>query len=562
MEKYAEINNDYIILYYIIYNMSITPLAPIINELNKIQDVKKFQEEKNKIIQIIREGSFDPDEKINQDNEDYSILMILINLIDKIRNSHSEETKSVIKAFTDISIELIKSGKFNFSYEDEYGMTPLIFACFNYVDEIALALIEEGSSYPDNALILAHVDDNGDTALTLACQNKMNEVALKLIETGNSNPANVNYDGNTALILACKNNMNEVALKLIETGNSNPEKMDRSGKTALMYAKSNNMRDVVKILQDDIKVIDINQEGFDAVKREHQIIKDYLKEDNENICFELNNNYYLLNLESLKVQVKNSINIKYACLEAGEDQDYVEDDNIDYSTPYFTLSSVTGLQILVLKSDIDNIISNKFSANLYSLSPSNIKLVSIISQSYIDGEGGVGTDNCQEGKSREVYKITKAVPFCSLDKLNTSSEIETHSKSEEPEEKIINIQYKGYKLPFQVTIDTTLGELKEMLLNELVKKELIEEVKNKKVRIIYSGRILTDDSIKLSEIENPPFGITFQASVTEAIPTGGRKTIKRIKLQKNKSKNLLKKYRRNKSKKILKKHKRSKSRKQ
>lgn len=537
----------------------IVSLAPIIDELVKIQDITKLEEEKNKIIQIIHEEQFNPNETVTQNGEIYSILMLLINLINKSTSSIHK------KVFTDISIELIKNKNFNFNYEDEYGMTPLIFACYNSLNQIALALIEEGKSDPDYSIILEHSDYNGDTALILACRNKMNEVALKLIETGHSNPIKVNDDGETALIIACINNMDEVALELIKTGQSKPENMDIKGKTALMYAKINNMSDVVQMLQDDIKVIDINQKGFDAVKMEHQIIKKYLKEDDENICFELNNNYYLLNLQILKVQVEDSNNIKYACFEAGEEDKHVEDDNIDYSTIYFTLSSVTGLQILVLKSDIDKILSNKFSSNLYSLSPSNVKLESIISQSYIDGKGGVGTDNCQEGKPREVYKITKAVPSCSSDKLSTAiaSASEPYIKSEEPEKQIINIQYKEDNLQFEVTIDTTLGELKEMLLNELVKQNKISEVTNKKVRIIYSGRILADNNIKLSEIKNPPFGITFQASVTEVIPaSGGRKTIKKRTNKKHKSNKLFKKYTRNKSKKMFKKYKRSKSRKQ
>jgi ankyrin repeat protein len=160
--------------------------------------------------------------------------------------------------------------------DPETGNTALIWACYKYMDFIAMELIYTGVSHPghinnnsNTALILAcdnklsiiasmlisteesnpeHVNKNGNTALILACKNKMKNISLALIGTGQSNPGHFNKYGNTALIWACHNSMSKVALALIATGESNPGKINNYNKTALIWACKNNMSKVALAL--------------------------------------------------------------------------------------------------------------------------------------------------------------------------------------------------------------------------------------------------------------------------------------------------------------------------
>ncbi len=142
--------------------------------------------------------------------------------------------------------------------------TPLIYACSNYLSDVALALIATGNSHPE------HVNSNGYTALIHACSGRLKDVALALIATGNSRPEHADPDGNTALIWACFYGLSDVALALIATGNSRPEHADSEGNTALIWTCHNGLSSDVAlalIATGNSRPEHVNLDGYTALSR-------------------------------------------------------------------------------------------------------------------------------------------------------------------------------------------------------------------------------------------------------------------------------------------------------
>jgi len=130
---------------------------------------------------------------------------------------------------------------------DNNGDTPLIWACYNELESIALKLIEKGADV--NA-----INKNGDTSLLWAVRNNLESVTLKLIEKGAD--INVkNKDGKTPLILAILHQRESIALKLIEKG-ADVNAIDKYNNTPLIQAIRNNLESLAwKLIE---KGADIN----------------------------------------------------------------------------------------------------------------------------------------------------------------------------------------------------------------------------------------------------------------------------------------------------------------
>jgi hypothetical protein len=321
---------------------------------------------------------------------------------------------------------------------------------------------------------------------------------------------------------------------LIETGNSVPEHINKSGDTALSIATNKNLIEVVNLLKNlnftNIETININNDGFDAINQETTKISEHLK-TRDNICFKVNEQYFLTSKRQLKIQLENPSNIKYGCKTAGNTSAYIVDSNIVKSKEYLSLSSIISLQILVDTKNIISIINSNFSSNLFSLKPTSIKLPSIISKAFYDGGSGVSADHCQPGKETVVYEIETTIPICEIQQMESTEE-QTETIKE------INIQYKTNNFKLPVSEISTLEEIKTEFLNKLLYENIITSI-NQNVKFIYKGKMYTDTSIKLMNLENPPFGMTLQAMIspkvneTNAI-TGGKKTRKIKKTNKNK----------------------------
>jgi len=196
-----------------------TRLIPLlINYKNKTP--AKQTKTLSKIISIIANKQFDKNER---DNDNSTPLIIACE-----------------NELEDVALKLIETGESNPGHVNNDRMTALIIACDKELENVALKLIETGESNP------GHIYNKSTTALMTACENKLEVVALKLIETGESNPGYASeYSETTALMIACSyDNLENVALKLIETGESNPGQANKSEMTALMYACDNGLENV------------------------------------------------------------------------------------------------------------------------------------------------------------------------------------------------------------------------------------------------------------------------------------------------------------------------------
>ena len=503
-------------------------------------------------IKIIEGGNYNPSQTDNEKNT--ALILACKNGLRTVsmkivQNGNFNGEQVNINGFTaliyacnvglnDVAIELVKSGHSNSEHIDYEGWTALMYCCENSYNDIAIELINSGHSNAENT------SPSNDTALILACANGLKDVAIALIQSGNSKPETISLIGYTALMYAISKNMPDVAIEIINSGHSNPTQTTINGVSALLLAESLNMTNVIDALLPLLKetnFIDINQEGFDAISQETHIIKDFLEASIDNLCFMVNNKYYLTSIIALRKQLIDDKYIKYECIMAGENQydeatqsiigiDYTSDSNINYEIIYFSMSAILGLQILVVKNEIETIINSKYSSNLYIIEPTEIKLKGIISQGYINGSAGTSADHCQSGKETSVYTIKRASAKCNV---NSSTSVSSNKQQLTKSENNINVQYKGNIYIFPITIDTNIGDIKQMLLNKLIdNRDPLVNSLNFNVKFIYTGKIYVQDDIKLTTLVNPPFGITLQAMITPK--TGGKKT-KKLKYKKRRN---------------------------
>jgi ankyrin repeat protein len=492
----------------------------------------------NVALEIIKTGKSTP-EQIGHDGNTALILACNLNFpnvaLEIIKTGKSKpehidpdgNTALIIACelkLEEVVLELIKTGK---SIPEHIGFektTALLFACKNNLPKIAIALINTGKSLP------GHADEDDITPLIFACANKMSDVAFKLLETEESTPEHIESDGGTALIYACKAGIQDVAVAIIQTEKSNSDQENSGGETAYNIALSKELKGVINALDIeknnllDEPTIDINADGFNTSAYEDKKIIDFLNEKNSNLCFIINNQYFLTNKYELIRQSTHNSNIKYGCIEAGETMydasnnligiDYTDDDNIIYDTEYFNLSSLFGLQIIIKKSEIDKITSNIYSSRFYSAIPSGKKIVAIISNAYIQGQVGVGADHCQTGKATEIYHIIPAKVSCII-----STKPSINSKSKSTPKNTITVQYKGEPLKIGIKLTTTIGELKKLLLYKL-KPDGTFTTTNTNVKFIYKGKVYTDDLQKISDVAGTesPYDITLQSMVTSINP--------------------------------------------
>jgi uncharacterized protein YjbI with pentapeptide repeats len=494
-------------------------------KISLINELKKPNPDIPSLIEVIRNDEWDKEEV---DNRGKTPLII-----------------ACLKNFENIALELIKTGDSNPGNISDDGTTALIAACLTDLENVALELIKTGDSNPGN------ISDDNTSALFLACLSNLDNVALALIATGESKPGHAFGDDDTPLIAACMSGMEDVALALINTGESNMYLMNNEGQSAFSLATEKNLTKVLNAFPKNI--ININQTGFDTINQENMVIGDYLKENPYNLVVMINNSYYFTSKDVIKKQIMDTANIKYGCRKAGENSLYTLDENIIYDIPYFSLSSLFGLQILIRVEDAEKMM-DVLSGNMFILRKS-IKLTTIISQNFIDGADGASADHCQSGKETDVYVVFSASPDCGtiekvVESVKEGSEAVEESKDELSgmSNKVI-ILYKEGKYPISINDSITVEELKELFLDDLKSKGIVESNKNFSVRFIFKGKILKDDLPR--EIKENPADFTIQAVVNPI--SGGRKTIKKRKnmkkktMKKGKNKKTMKTKRRRKS---------------
>jgi len=485
-----------------------------------------------------------------------------LDAISAIRNNNfienerdSEDNTPLILAcdakMDDIALSLIASGKSESEHMSFIGETALIVACANKLKQVVKELIKINSSLVNITTI------NNETPLIIACSfTDAEDMALDIFNTGKSIPEQVDDDNCTALIMSCKNNLSNIALKIIETDKSNWFIRDNDGYSALDYCIKNgldNVKNALEKISNSELTINLNDIGFNAFEVLEENINNYLLEDNNNLCFKYNNKYYLTNRTNIYKLLKNKVNINYRCIFAGDNKydnsdnlitrDYTSDKNIVYSIEYFLMSSLIGLPILVHVSDLNNIISNSYSSNVYLITESG-SLPALISLDYIDGGSGVGANHCQPGKKTTKCSIIRALCKCENlinNDINNNLQVDTNKNIENiNDNKIleVKIQYKTKTVVIPIQENTTIGELKELLLEKLVSEGDIDSITNKNVRLIYIGKIYGNDKndIIVTSLPNFSSGITM-ASMIQQIQLNGGKRLKR-KSKKNIKKHL------------------------
>ncbi len=367
-------------------------------------------------------------------------------------------------------------------------------------------------------------------------------IPILLINSGNSKPDAVNRAGKTALIMACENNLPEIALRLLNTGNANINQIDSQGHNALYYAQNAavDFTQVINIIQPPAPAaapnqqlnipdtnININLTGFNSITQERETIRDFLASDNNNVVFVVNNEILFSNKNYIRTQLNNNTNNKYGCKQAGDQMRFQLDNNINFTPVYFSLSAIAPVQILVKKDEMESLLGN--SNKLYICYSTNRILPAIMSVAYHQGTtSGVSADHCQTGKATHVYTLT---PGNLVDIPIDEPEEEVEPVAQE-EEQTVKVQYKGVTYTFPVTLETTLNNLKDMLLNKLVQENQIQN-NNYNVKFIYTGKIYKQDNNppynfnatlqQLVSSSESPFGITIQSMLTPI--TGGKKRV-------------------------------------
>lgn len=480
------------------------------------------------------------------------------------------------------ALQAIQNNNFIENERDDDGNTPLILACVYNISEVALALIASGKSEPD------HISYEGNTALIMACINNMKPVIKKLLETGKALLEHTNAENATALILASSNpDTEDITMEMIRTGKSVPEQVDienetalsracqyeltgtalellktgksnlfvrnNSGYTPLDYAIKNDMDEVVdamhKIGYSEI-TINLNDTGFNPIEVQEEVVKGFLLDDPMNVCFKYGNKNYLTNRSYINKQMENKVNIKHKCIFAGENKydanndlvgyDYTADKNIRYDEEYFSMNALIGLPILVRVDELESITENSYATNAYYLSPSG-SFPAIISVDYINGGSGVGADHCQTGKKTEKCSLIPALVTCTNTNADTNADVKpiltgkTNMGQETSSNLQVKIQYKTKTLVIPIEQTTTIGQLKELLLEKLVNENELDNTTNKNVRLIYTGKIYGDDKNEMvvSSLPNFASGITMASNVRSVVVGGGKKRMTKKKSKKS-----------------------------
>jgi uncharacterized protein YjbI with pentapeptide repeats len=368
------------------------------------------------------------------------------------------------------------------------------------------------------------------------------EELIELIKSDEWYTEEVDKDGNSALMLACLKGMEDVALELIATG-KNSMHFYNNENNILRVASQQNLKKVLDLFPKK-NIIDVSKTGFDTIYQEDKVIRDHLEEDPNNIAVMINNNYYLTNKDAIRTQIADPTNIKYSCRRPGDRIIHYSEENIIYDTPYFSLSSLFGLQILITLEDAQEMggeedADEEDGENMFVIEKA-ITLPSIISQSFLDGVDGTGADHCQPGKETDVYVLFYAYAEEGATEVKQAVE---ESKGE-TEVNQITIFYKEHKYPIPIHDGITVEDLKILFLDYLKTNGIIAADKKFNVRFMFQGKILTDD-YSLAEIKQNQFIIQAMINSVDARANIKKKTkrakkinIKKKTIKKKKNKKL------------------------
>ena len=260
---------------------------------------------------------------------------------------------------------------------------------------------------------------------------------------------------------------------------------------------------------------------YNSIELENINVVKYLKENANNLVFYYNNAFYPINKTNLFAFTSDGNKVKFKC-----NQVYtiinITPDKYDAVNPYLLGSSFSCHCGLLLLSQIKTILNSP--DQLFEIIPTGTSAPSTVSyQMTTPRANAIGASHCQEGQGANINNIVKhTIPDFpenlqeAVDVVPVVPEIEN----------TIGVNYKDITYKFGITPETTVGEFKQMVLDKLVLENQIDNV-NKKVRFLYSGKIIQEDSLLLLQIPNVAFGVTFNVLISPNV--AGGKLTRRIK---------------------------------
>ena len=322
------------------------------------------------------------------------------------------------------------------SVEQNNKMNALMYGCTVDGEEVAIEMLK----LPTIDISLQNVNNDGYSPLMLACENEVEEIALSMIDWFPTEKLNIfqkNNRGKNAFDLALDNEMMEVYRILGQMMNEEERNNDMYG--------TNNTKDkwaqgvMTDIPNYELQLIDGSKNGYDSVMLEERNVKEYIDEDKGNIVILYEGKNYLLTRSTIERQMEDGI--VFECLLAGGDK---SPPNIVQNLPLFNIKMI-GIDIPTDKTGIwpefiylDGIKNIITSENQYfSVIPLLDKmLVSVISMNeakkWGTGQGSAaGSLHCQNGQGGMAGIIVPAQDINSTrgGKKNKRTNKKTYKKS-------------------------------------------------------------------------------------------------------------------------------------
>ena len=256
---------------------------------------------------------------------------------------------------------------------------------------------------------------------------------------------------------------------------------------------------------------------YNSIELENINVVKYLKENATNLVFYYNNAFYPINKTNLFAFTADGNKVKFKCNQVYSIL-YITPDKYDIANPYLMGSSFSCPCGLLLLSQIKTILNSP--DQLFEIIPAGTTAPSTVSyQMTTPQANAVGASHCQEGQGANINNIVKHTIPVFPENLQEEAVVVPDADN------TIGVNYKDITYKFGITPETTVGEFKQMVLDKLVLENQIDNV-NKKVRFLYSGKIIQEDSQILLQIPNVAFGVTFNVLISPNV-AGGTRRIKR-----------------------------------
>ena len=157
------------------------------------------------------------------------------------------------------------------------------------------------------------------------------------------------------------------------------------------------------INQKSFKHIPSNVKLYDPIMMEEENLHEFLK-TKDNLVFIFGNNYFPLNKDTIRIQMKNPLNIVFECFISG----ILEPDNINKKVKYLRLNSLGIPGDFINLKRMQSILL--FKQQIYNMVETDKVLVTVISDNVLNHRGSrVGASYCQSGQGGKVYDVDKKI---------------------------------------------------------------------------------------------------------------------------------------------------------